>query len=140
MALFLIVFVINAVKKRREDGIRKLQVSKNKIANSDRADVTKLRETSKRLNGNFYLNFISIMCKINCFTKLVLLATSSTSLTLDAAIWLFFGWIIHYLPFWAMGRVLYFHHYFPALIFNSMLSGNLTNCACKSMSTYKYIF
>lgn len=24
-----------------------------------------------------------------------------------------------------MGRVLYFHHYFPALIFNSMLTGNI---------------
>lgn len=36
---------------------------------------------------------------------------------------LFIGWVLHYLPFWAMGRVLYFHHYFPALIFNSMLTG-----------------
>ncbi|XP_022901838.2 protein O-mannosyl-transferase 2 [Onthophagus taurus] len=37
--------------------------------------------------------------------------------------WLFIGWLLHYVPFWAMGRVLYFHHYFPALIFNSMLTG-----------------
>lgn len=37
--------------------------------------------------------------------------------------WLFLGWTLHYVPFWAMGRVLYFHHYFPALLFNSMLTG-----------------
>ncbi|EDW30603.1 GL26758 [Drosophila persimilis] len=42
---------------------------------------------------------------------------------LRAAAWLFVGWLLHYLPFWAMGRVLYFHHYFPALIFNSLLTG-----------------
>lgn len=42
---------------------------------------------------------------------------------MGAGVWLFAGWILHYLPFWAMGRVLYFHHYFPAVIFNSMLTG-----------------
>ncbi|XP_053669548.1 protein O-mannosyl-transferase 2 [Anopheles marshallii] len=42
---------------------------------------------------------------------------------LRASLWLFGGWLIHYLPFYAMGRVLYFHHYFPALVFNSMLAG-----------------
>ncbi|XP_046662326.1 protein O-mannosyl-transferase 2-like [Homalodisca vitripennis] len=39
--------------------------------------------------------------------------------------WLFLGWCLHYVPFWAMGRVLYFHHYFPALLYSSMLSGVL---------------
>lgn len=43
---------------------------------------------------------------------------------MNAGAWLFTGWLLHYLPFWAMGRVLYFHHYFPAVIFNSMLTGN----------------
>lgn len=37
--------------------------------------------------------------------------------------WLYVGWLLHYVPFWAMGRILYFHHYFPALIFSSMMSG-----------------
>lgn len=42
---------------------------------------------------------------------------------LKACAWLFVGWLLHYVPFWAMGRVLYFHHYFPALLFSSMITG-----------------
>jgi len=45
------------------------------------------------------------------------------TVTLDACLWLFVGWALHYIPFWAMGRVLYFHHYFPALLYSSMLTG-----------------
>ncbi|KAL3288488.1 hypothetical protein HHI36_002930 [Cryptolaemus montrouzieri] len=45
------------------------------------------------------------------------------SLKLKACAWLFVGWMLHYIPFWAMGRVLYFHHYFPAVIFSSLISG-----------------
>ncbi|XP_032143638.1 protein O-mannosyl-transferase 2 isoform X2 [Sapajus apella] len=33
------------------------------------------------------------------------------------------GWMLHYFPFFLMGRVLYFHHYFPAMLFSSMLTG-----------------
>lgn len=33
------------------------------------------------------------------------------------------GWTLHYFPFFLMGRVLYFHHYFPAMLFSSMLTG-----------------
>lgn len=54
----------------------------------------------------------------------ILLILDSTGKSLKASAWLFVGWMLHYVPFWAMGRVLYFHHYFPALIFNSMLTGN----------------
>ena len=36
---------------------------------------------------------------------------------------LLLGWGLHYAPFYAMGRVLYYHHYFPAMLFNSMLTG-----------------
>ncbi|XP_053969988.1 protein O-mannosyl-transferase 2 [Anastrepha ludens] len=47
----------------------------------------------------------------------------SRRISLNAATWFFIGWTTHYIPFWTMGRVLYFHHYFPALIYNSMLTG-----------------
>lgn len=42
---------------------------------------------------------------------------------LSACGWLYIGWLLHYVPFWGMGRILYFHHYFPALLFSSMMSG-----------------
>ncbi|XP_033344881.1 protein O-mannosyl-transferase 2 [Bombus vosnesenskii] len=46
---------------------------------------------------------------------------------LNAGKWLFIGWLLHYIPFWAMSRVLYFHHYFPALLYSSMLTGTTLN-------------
>ena len=45
--------------------------------------------------------------------------------TVSACWWLFLGWALHYAPFWAMDRTAYFHHYFPASLFSSMLSGVL---------------
>jgi hypothetical protein len=60
--------------------------------------------------------------------------------------WLFLGWALHYVPFWAMGRVLYFHHYFPALLFSSMLTGEHSSIFFsfvilipQSISSYKSI-
>ena len=38
--------------------------------------------------------------------------------------WLLLGWALHYVPFWMMTRVLYFHHYFPSFIYSCMISGN----------------
>ncbi|KCZ77272.1 hypothetical protein H311_01719, partial [Anncaliia algerae PRA109] len=35
----------------------------------------------------------------------------------------FFGYICHYLPFFFIGRVLYFHHYFPAMLFSTLSIG-----------------
>jgi dolichyl-phosphate-mannose--protein O-mannosyl transferase len=53
----------------------------------------------------------------------ILLCLGKNWKSLNAAAWIFVGWVLHYLPFYSMGRVLYFHHYFPAVIFNSMLTG-----------------
>lgn len=41
---------------------------------------------------------------------------------LEAGSWTLLGWILHYVPFYFMGRVLYFHHYFPAFLFSCMLT------------------
>ena len=37
--------------------------------------------------------------------------------------WLLLAYLIHYVPFYTMDRILYYHHYFPALQFSSMLTG-----------------
>ncbi|GFR20139.1 protein O-mannosyl-transferase 2 [Trichonephila clavata] len=47
--------------------------------------------------------------------------------SIEASFWLFLGWALHYIPFFAMSRILYFHHYFPAVVFNSMLSAIILN-------------
>ncbi|XP_033634905.1 protein O-mannosyl-transferase 2-like isoform X1 [Asterias rubens] len=48
----------------------------------------------------------------------------------------FLGWLLHYAPFYIMGRVLYFHHYFPAMLFNSMLSGVVLDFILQSVGAY----
>ena len=54
--------------------------------------------------------------------------------TLVSSAWLFLGWALHYVPFWAMGRVLYIHHYYPALLFSSMLSAVLLDYMTRSLA------
>ena len=56
-------------------------------------------------------------CQVSEVTK-----EANDRLTL-AGSWLFIAWFMHYVPFFAMGRVLYFHHYFPASVFSCLLSG-----------------
>jgi dolichyl-phosphate-mannose-protein mannosyltransferase len=51
----------------------------------------------------------------------------------NAGSWLFIGWLLHYAPFWTMTRVLYFHHYFPALLYSSMLTGITFNYILESL-------
>jgi len=54
--------------------------------------------------------------------------------TVTSCIWLFIGWALHYIPFWAMGRVLYFHHYFPAQLYASMLTAIIFDHVITSLS------
>jgi dolichyl-phosphate-mannose-protein mannosyltransferase len=41
------------------------------------------------------------------------------------------GWVLHFLPFIAMGRVTYVHHYYPALYFAILVFGFLFNHLCE---------
>jgi len=53
--------------------------------------------------------------------------------TLNSCRWLFIGWLLHYVPFWFMYRVLYYHHYFPAAIISSILSGVIIDYLVESI-------
>lgn len=66
----------------------------------------------------FYIVYHQPIC-IHIHTSLIALINQF----LSSGCWLLLGWALHYLPFYLMGRVLYFHHYFPALIFSIMLGG-----------------
>ncbi|CAG9126824.1 unnamed protein product [Plutella xylostella] len=57
-------------------------------------------------------------------------------LLLNGSGWCFLGWALHYVPFWTMGRILYFHHYFPALVFSCMLTGTLIEYFLSSIKSY----
>lgn len=48
---------------------------------------------------------------------------AATAIYMPACRWMFFAWAVHYLPFYGMGRILYYHHYFPAHLFACMLTG-----------------
>ncbi|KAI9846173.1 MAG: Protein O-mannosyltransferase 2 [Sclerophora amabilis] len=45
-----------------------------------------------------------------------------------------FGWILHYLPFVAMARVTYVHHYYPALYFAILTFGFVTDHSTRFLS------
>ncbi|CAL4102455.1 unnamed protein product [Meganyctiphanes norvegica] len=48
--------------------------------------------------------------------------------------WLLIAYLMHYVPFWAMDRILYYHHYFPALQFSSMLTAVVLGYLLESLS------
>ena len=43
------------------------------------------------------------------------------------------GWFLHYLPFVAMGRVTYVHHYYPALYFAILTAGFCIDWATRKL-------
>ncbi|KAF0991935.1 hypothetical protein HZS_4381, partial [Henneguya salminicola] len=47
--------------------------------------------------------------------------------TIESANLFMIGWLFHYVPYFFMNRVLYFHHYMPAYLFYSMLAGTVIN-------------
>jgi len=121
LALFVTVFLFNAVVQQRRAGFAR-SAAQNQAQVPDSETVAQDEESEHSTTD---------IC--SCCTpakEIVPKAVPSGSpeapnpaQSLRAAAWLFLGWMLHYLPFWAMGRVLYFHHYFPALIFNSLLTG-----------------
>jgi dolichyl-phosphate-mannose-protein mannosyltransferase len=36
--------------------------------------------------------------------------------------WVLLAWLLHYVPFFFMSRVLYFHHYMPAFLLGSIVT------------------
>merc|ERR550525_2266926 len=52
---------------------------------------------------------------------------SSTGVHLLACAKLLGAWAVHYLPFFFMHRILYLHHYFPAVYFSCLLTGVLAD-------------
>ncbi len=61
-------------------------------------------------------------------------ASGEKERVLTSCTWLFAGWALHYIPFWAMGRVLYFHHYFPAQLYASMLTAVIFDHVTSTLS------
>ncbi|XP_016982471.1 protein O-mannosyl-transferase 2 [Drosophila rhopaloa] len=118
LALFVAVFLCNAIVQQRRAGLAQSQ-AQNAVPIDPELSTTELCSCCPSQEEE---------------EEKVLAAVESSgsppatpAMSLRAAAWLFVGWVLHYLPFWAMGRVLYFHHYFPALIFNSLLTGIMFN-------------
>eukprot|EP00730_Choanoeca_flexa_P014094 TRINITY_DN6033_c0_g1_i1.p1 TRINITY_DN6033_c0_g1~~TRINITY_DN6033_c0_g1_i1.p1 ORF type:complete len:773 (+),score=123.18 TRINITY_DN6033_c0_g1_i1:81-2321(+) len=100
---------------------------------------TRWGDTDRRvyLLGNAVIYWGSLVCLgMMAVVWLVLAAGTKRQLelpawlnnaTLTAALpacgWLLLAWAWHYLPFFLMGRVLYFHHYLPAIMILCTLSG-----------------
>lgn len=61
--------------------------------------------------------------KMLLYINIILCVAEHTHVLLKGGGLLLLGWLLHYAPFYAMGRVLYYHHYFPAMLFSSMLTG-----------------
>ncbi|XP_066984709.1 protein O-mannosyl-transferase 2-like [Macrobrachium rosenbergii] len=96
---------------------------------------------------NPYLTYVNILCLVG----VVLLAAVHSyrakryqdeakesvecrRKALESCSWLLICWAIHYVPFFFMSRVLYYHHYCPSYIFSCMITGIIIAWACESAS------
>lgn len=57
------------------------------------------------------------------FSRFLRFFSAKRDNVMQSCLFLLAGWALHYLPFYAMGRVLYFHHYFPAFLLSAMFTG-----------------
>ncbi|XP_043658177.1 protein O-mannosyl-transferase 2 [Drosophila teissieri] len=126
LALFVTVFLCNAVVQQRRAGFARSAAQDQPVLAPDSETVAQGEESEPSTTD-------VCSCCLPAEAKVPKAVPGGSpeppnpAQSLRAAAWLFVGWVLHYLPFWAMGRVLYFHHYFPALIFNSLLTGVMFN-------------
>lgn len=57
------------------------------------------------------------LCQKRGITFVVAPTLAAFNLYIDQLQLSSFGWLLHFVPFFVMGRVLYLHHYYPALFF-----------------------
>ncbi|ROT60761.1 putative protein O-mannosyl-transferase 2 [Penaeus vannamei] len=64
------------------------------------------------------------------------LGEESRADVLNSSWWVVLCWAFHYLPFFFMSRVLYYHHYCPSYIFSCMITGIFISWACETVSSW----
>ena len=82
----------------------------------------------------YVLALVLFLCAMQRKIKLSPAIIQLCDTYLGSGLMLLMGWGLHYLPFYLMGRVLYFHHYFPALMFSCMLSATTLDLTFKLLS------
>ncbi|KAG7157019.1 O-mannosyl-transferase 2-like 3 [Homarus americanus] len=85
------------------------------------------------LGGVLVLSLAHSYCKSRCPHQDPALV-EARGRTLVTCWWLLLCWAIHYLPFFFMSRVLYYHHYCPSYLFSCMITGVLLSWICETLS------
>uniref|UniRef100_A0A6A7G6J1 Protein O-mannosyl-transferase 2 n=1 Tax=Hirondellea gigas TaxID=1518452 RepID=A0A6A7G6J1_9CRUS len=78
----------------------------------------------------FWFNIVGFIITVVFLSKTAYNRRRNPHLKLDQELcslifwcrWLLLAYLLHYLPFYTMNRILYFHHYFPALQISSLLT------------------
>jgi dolichyl-phosphate-mannose-protein mannosyltransferase len=69
--------------------------------------------------------------------QIITLATKGTQRFLYQSRIALGGWVLHYIPFFLIGRVLYLHHYYPSLTFAILAFGMIFDYATATISQKK---